>query len=121
MSTQVNTYVLYGVLLQLKDCPLDELGLYNVLKPYTDSAFDPATNPANGITALCDGLNGDYLAIGHVIAKTDCDTHLNDPVSIPAYALEIWSWAAAVADHAKELGYDLSKLQPSWIVVSHYR
>jgi hypothetical protein len=70
---------------------------------------------------LPDGLNGDYLAIGHVIAKTDCDTHFNDPVAVPAYALQIWSWAASVAGLAKELGYDLRKLQPHWIVVSHYR
>jgi hypothetical protein len=79
MSVQLNTYVMYGVLLPFRRELSDEQN--DLLEGYTDSAFTPDFNPKDGLTALDDGMNGEYLAIGKVIAKTDDHEGFSKPVA----------------------------------------
>jgi hypothetical protein len=117
MSTQVNTYVMYGVLLAKPNHRLiDEQ--YDLLEPYLDSAFDPEANPKDGITVLFDGMCGKYIAIGYVHAKSREGEGFDAPVTL---ALPASYEAAAVQNLVLGLGFDLSHIAAQWMVISHYR
>ena len=120
MSTQVNTYVMYGCLLDYAETKArHEGGVWDKIEPYTDNAFKPEVNPKDGLTVLYDGMDGRYIAIGHVIAKTDNHQSLKKPVEIPT---EDTMHPVRVALFAlmKELKV-ADKYAPRWLVVSHYR
>lgn len=67
MSVQSNTYVMVGVML-----PYDELTeqQHNDSEAYQDSAYKGIQHH-NGLCVIADGMNGRYVAIGRVLAKTD--------------------------------------------------
>ncbi len=71
MSVQSNTYIMFGAIMSY-DAVKAALGdgYYDLLEPYEDNAFKPAVNPKDDITALVDGMSGEYIAIGHVTHKT---------------------------------------------------
>jgi len=66
MSIQANTYIIVGVKLPY---PENE-EFRNSLDPYKDSAFKGITHK-NGLCALADGMNGNYIIIGKVLHKTE--------------------------------------------------
>ena len=111
MSTQVNTYVLYGVLLPYVMDSDDRT------EPYEDNPFHEETNPKDGITVLADGMNGEYLAIGHVIAKTRDGEGFAAPVAL---AQPTVNWEV-IWDLVEALGVDRTTINPGWFVISHYR
>lgn len=76
MSVQLNTYVMRGVLLPYADMK----GRHDVLEPYMDSASDDRVR--DGITVLYDGMNGQYVAIGRVIAKTGNHQGFDAPITL---------------------------------------
>jgi hypothetical protein len=121
MSTQVNTYVMFGVLLPRKNCPLDLAAHSSAVTPYKDDPYGDRANPKDGITVLDDSLSGEYIAVGHVVAKTGCDAHFSGPIEVPVHAKNWWSWGATIAAIVSELGYDTRELQLGWFVVPHYR
>lgn len=116
MSVQLNTYVMHGVLLPLKDDLADEQ--FDLLLEYRDNAFNPEFNPKDGLTVLCDGMFGEYIAIGHVVAKSENYEGLDAPVSlssVPDYDSE------ALHSIMAALGFDPVQCNAGWLVVSHYR
>lgn len=131
MSTQINTYVLFGVVLDYEkahkawqhDDPAYP-DLYDVLEPFIDNAFKPETNPKDGLTVLYDGMCGKYIAVGHVIAKTENHGHFDTPISV------IGDTTPAVRDFLKPLSDLIEQLNVppdarrgalGWHVISHYR
>ena len=119
MSTQINHYVMYGVLLPYPEYPKFTDEMRALLEPYCDDAFDADVNPKDGLTVLMG--DGDYIAIGHVIAKSDVGAlGFEEPVQIkePPYS-EYESGARSALILA--LGMAPEKFAPGWIVISHDR
>lgn len=82
MSTSVNTYVLLGVLLdyqQVHKLLGDDPG--EQLEPLCDKADD---GKVGDFVCLYDGMNGDYVALGRLLARGDEDSggHLDAPVQV---------------------------------------
>lgn len=116
----VNTYVMYGAIFPLEGCTAANANV--IMAHYFDDPHDQAKNLKHDITALVDrDPEHGYIAIGHVLAKTDCGAHFDVRVSIPLMPPEIWKWGEATARLAGQLGYELKNWQPGWHVLSHYR
>lgn len=111
MSAQVNTYVLFGV--------VGEDG-YDQCEPYMDDAFKPDVNPKGNVTILFDGMNGEYVAVGHVIAKTGNGAHFEDPVRVPT-SPAIHASADDVQTALRDIGLEPFAYALGWHVISHYR
>lgn len=115
MSTQVNSYVMYGVVLPYELCK----GHYVMLDPYMDSPFKPEVNPKDGLTVLFDGLNGKYVAIGHVVAKTENHQHFDAPIKLPVpYPKDT---ALTIKSLVGSMGIDPEAHLLRWVILSHYR
>jgi len=77
MSVQCNTYVINGALL-----PYEEFkDRYDDLEPYMDSAFK-GIHHHKGLCVIFDGMNGKYVAIGRVLAKTENHQGFDDPITV---------------------------------------
>lgn len=112
MSVQVNTYVMVGAMLPFDACKdRDE-----ELEPYEDSAFEGIKHH-DGLCIVADGMNGKYVAVGRVIAKSDDSQGLDDVTKLPLRP----------PHDAEELREKIAKLFPGWandlsvMVFSHYR
>lgn len=81
MSVQMNTYCIVGALLPYK--PFRDDKWHDKLEPYMDSAFEGIKHH-DGLCVLFDGMNGDYVAIGHVIAKTEDSQGFDKPIEVPS-------------------------------------
>ena len=68
MGVEANTYVLFGVKLPFEDYRSDEW--YDKMTPYRDSAFKKVDNSLP-LNIVDDGMNGDYVFVGKVLARTD--------------------------------------------------
>lgn len=111
MSTQCNTYVILGV-----EIPYEKHSdQYDKYEKYMDSAFD---EKREGITCLLDGMNGEYIILGHVMAKTEDWAGFNNPIVIPQ-DLEGYSVYNDTKRDLKDLFGITEKLK--FIIVSHYR
>lgn len=73
MSVQINQYLICGVKLDYKEYESkwanEEDKGYDRLSPYMDSAFKGIQHKDN-ISCIFDGMNGDYIFMGKVLAKT---------------------------------------------------
>jgi hypothetical protein len=120
----MNTYVLFGRRFDydMVNTVLGEDKVHDLLDPYRDDPRKPEFNPMNGVTVLYDGMNGEYVYVGCVIAKSPEGQGFEDPVEIPVVTTEMNS---AVYAAINSLG--LVPLLPpgdvgfAWHVVSHYR
>lgn len=121
MSTQVNTYVMFGCLLDYDELKAKNGGsIWDKIEPYTDNAFKPEFNPQDGLTVLYDGANGEYVAIGHVVAKTENWQGFRKPITLPSLD-DYEAHADAVADLLIKLGVDPLDHDCKFLVISHYR
>ena len=77
MGTQSNTYVMVAARLPF---PSGHDDLLEKLEPYEDSAFGPIVEH-DGISVVADGMNGGYIFIGKVLAKSEEGMGL-EPVEI---------------------------------------
>jgi len=75
MSVQVNTYVLVGTRLKY------ETGQFERYEKWTDSAFKPKQA---GLVCLYDGMCGEYIFLGWVIAVTENHRHFYEPIRVKA-------------------------------------
>lgn len=97
MSVSTDTYVILGIRLNADiDIP-DEV-------------------PDDDITLLYDGMNGEYLILGHVIAKTDNDGAFDtiidiNPVSFSTLSTRVSQKIAAL--------YGIQNAEPHYLIVSH--
>jgi hypothetical protein len=80
----MNTYCLVGALLPY--APFESHGWYDKLEPYMDSPYEGIKHH-DGLCVLFDGMNGKYVAIGHVIAKTGNHCGFEEPIEVPSGAL----------------------------------
>ncbi len=117
MSSQVNTYVMFGVLMPYNSD--DEF--YDRCERYRDTAYKPEVNKVDNVTVLFDGMNGDYIALGHVIAKTANHEAFEEPITVEANAAVLRSWMNDIAAVLTKLGLDPDDHVPRWHVISHYR
>jgi hypothetical protein len=67
MDVRSNTYVIVGVKLDYDH--FDEEQEESLLEPYKDSAYRGIEHH-NGLCVISDGMSGDYIIAGRVLAKT---------------------------------------------------
>jgi hypothetical protein len=83
MSSQMNTYVMVGVMLPFDffnhRFPDSENEVFELLEPYMDSAFK-GIHHNDGLCVLFDGMCGKYIAAGRVLAKTSDHDGLPRPI-----------------------------------------
>ncbi len=118
MSVQANTYIMRGALLTY-DAVKRHLGnnVFDTFKPYLDDAFK-GVHHHDGLCVLFDGMNGKYVAIGQVIAKT-----ANHQGFEEAYDFADGSFGEnkdrVLREKIKALtGFDVDI---EWLVLTHYR
>ena len=108
MSTQVNTYVILGTKL------LYDNNDYEKYEKYYDSPHEPRQQ---GLVVLYDGMNGEYIIIGHVLAVTNESSFFEKPIEINPPSEKL------IKSISTELRQHFSLIDPKikvW-VVSHYR
>ncbi|ADJ22976.1 hypothetical protein Hden_1162 [Hyphomicrobium denitrificans ATCC 51888] len=118
MSTQANTYIMRGALFTYDEVK-QHLGneMHDRLRPYEDSAFKGIEHH-NGICVLSDGMNGKYVAVGQVIAKTENGQGFEEVHGFADGAF------GANKDHVLEQKiWELIDLHADveWLVLTHYR
>ena len=111
MSVQCNTYILRGALLPYADFK----DRYDDLEPYMDSAFK-GVHHHNGLCVIYDGMNGKYVAIGRVLAKTENHQGFDAPFTVsPATDHEDDMLRALVGSLARR------EVEIGTHIISHYR
>lgn len=111
MSVQCNTYIVRGALLPYADFK----DRYDDLEPYMDSAFK-GVHHHNGLCVIFDGMNGKYVAIGRVLAKTGNHKGFDAPITVASPCPHgddmLKALVAALAKRDVEIGTH---------IISHYR
>src|SRR5258708_6468069 len=79
MSVTMTNYCIVGALLPY--APFKDDGWYDKLEPYID-ALDGDPKP-DDLCCIFDGMNGEFVAIGHVIAKSGEDGAFDVPIKLP--------------------------------------
>lgn len=121
MSVQANTYVIIGAQFSyeaFKDS-------YDDIEDLEDSPFKPDFNPKHGITCLFDGMNGKYVILGKVIAKTRDHEGFDDIIDLSQVVLgmkqaDMDEIAAAILAVAPE-GAVTEETPVRLMVLTHYR
>lgn len=112
MSVTVNTYIMYGVLInkpkKLTALQLEKLG------PYLDNPHSDKVNPTQNTTVL---LDTDYIAIGCVTHKTDVYSHFDNPAQLK---FPIDYNPSGIRQVLVILEYNV-EVHVEWLVISHYR
>lgn len=117
MSTIYNIYVMRGLLLPYnRDMTNEQRAL---LGEYQDNPHSSDTNPKDGLTALVDGMESKYVAIGHVAAKSRSNCGLGEPLAIDYLTVKYDS--GRMLDVARQCGFNLDDAKTGWLVISHYR
>lgn len=111
MSVQVNTYVIYGTLLPYSACE----DHYDALEPYMDDGGK------DGVSVLYDGMNGQYVAVGHVLAKSEDDQGFEEPIHTFEAEKKVGDYRKAAMKLLDEIGVVPSLSGFQWLVISHYR
>lgn len=117
MSITFNIYVMRGLLLPYNRDMTDEQRA--LLEEYQDIPSSPATNPKDGLTALVDGMEGKYVAIGHVVAKSRANCGLGEPLAVDYLTVKYNS--SRMLDVIRECGFSIDSAKLGWLVISHYR
>ena len=114
MSTQINQYIIYGIKLNYEDYKGDVW--YDKFEPYMDSPFKGIKHH-NGLCVLFDGMDGDYIVIGHVVYKTDDGGHFADAVPIG----ELSDREREFVRNNINLAFGIDAENSQYYVVGHYR
>jgi len=111
MSTQVNTYVIWGLKL-----PYEQ---YKDLDVNQDNPYEPGFPTP---LVLNDGMDGQYVIVGHCIHKTGLDGVIQGIVEIPRDKAERLAWQDDVKKFLMVMGHEAPVNQKfHWYVVSHHR
>lgn len=121
MSVQVNTYVIIGYKFEYSEFNERYKGDpgYDLISNIEDTAFEGINNK-NGLTVLFDGMNGEYVIVGHVLEKTREDQHFNKVIEIDSSSKMSEMVTGLLNLYFKEDDYFLQEEIKTY-VVSHYR
>ncbi len=117
MSVQCNTYVMIGATFPYELFRDDDV--YKKLEPFQDNAFK-SIHHHEGLCVLIDGMNGDYVAVGVVLAKSADHEGLVAPLVIRTTAEETAGVATAITNSIGKI-VNLPEFKVTPIVLSHYR
>lgn len=129
MSVQVATYVLYGVILDYKlaqesiEGEDEDVDFYDRCESYMDNSFNvDSINPKGNVTLLFDGMGGKYIAVGHVIARTEDWQHFYKPISLDGHQDHLAEWETQTKAALCDLGLETAAgdVACGWHVISHY-
>lgn len=85
MSVNTNQYIILGVKIPYL---IDREGsLYDKVREYDDNGYKPV-HRKDGLTAILDGMNGNYIFIGKVIVRSDVNESIDGPIEL-SYNQEI--------------------------------
>jgi hypothetical protein len=113
MSVQMNTYVMWGAVL-----PFDEFRDRDDFEKYCDDAFK-GIHHHNGLCILDDGMDGKYVAIGHVLEKTANHGGFGKPIRLigePDIDFNVFERIETVIGRPLKIDEVCG-----WLVISHYR
>jgi len=113
MSVQCNTYVMIGVKIPYPEEATDEF--YDKIEPYTDSSFGGIEH-RDGLTVLLDGMNGEYMTIGKILAKTESYEGFEHPIEVHFNNEEFFHVASSIEEH-----FGIKNPKVGVWVISHYR
>lgn len=74
MSVGTNQYLIMGVKL-----PYDKDVPYEIFEDYIDNGYKPDIIHKNGLACIYDGMNGEYVMLGRIVAKSPLDEVLDGP------------------------------------------
>lgn len=112
MSVQCNTYVIVGTKLPFPELT-DSDPTYHKYEKWCDSAYKPRKK---GMVCLFDGMNGEYIVLGHVVASTGNWEPFEKPISA-SVSKEV---RESVKEELTRLFGLVNPTVKTWIV-SHYR
>ena len=117
MGVELNTYVILGALIDYEE----HEDRYDDFEPYIDSAFKGIEHK-DGLCVIFDGMNGDYIFIGKVIAKTGLHVGFDEPIEVPnMLAEEVIHEAMTIADNIRNtFGIPVAHCEVKPWVVSHH-
>jgi hypothetical protein len=78
MSVQLNHYVMWGLLGSYAEFE----DMHDRFEPYFDSAYADIHHHSDGLCVLYDGMDGKYIAIGHVLHKTANHDGFDKPIKL---------------------------------------
>lgn len=115
MSTQCNHYVILGASLPfLKGDEGDDQ--YEKFENFMDSAYKPKKS---GLLCLYDGMNGEYILVGHVLASTKESGGFDRLMCMDAPDSEL---VEQIVDEIKtHFDIEVKKSDIKTYVTSHYR
>lgn len=114
MSTNTNTYLMLGVSFPFNMFSEAQREDGKTVEPYLGE-------PVNGLQIVEDGMSGQYLYIGRVLAKSDEYGQVKKEVSINP--LDLPGYAEELADKIVETFGEILppwKLEPRLLVFTHY-
>ena len=115
MSVQVNDYLIHGIKLPY------ESGAEDKYEDYKDSAFE-GIKEKNGLCVICDGMNGKYIFIGHVLAKSKDEERIADePICINKEDVDRFARGRIAYLIYKEFNLEISTTDVKLWLVTHYR
>lgn len=112
MSVQVNTYIAFGAMMPFSTLNEDE---YDTYEPYMDSAFK-GIHHHNGLCVIRDGMNGEYVFIGRVLAKSRVHEHFDQAMTPEVTPTEMELIGNLIASQ-----FDIAKPEVKLWIFSHYR
>lgn len=95
MSVRTNQYIMHGIKLPYKQ-KFDQEVWSERLEPYLDNGYEPEIKHHNGLAAVADGRNGQWIFIGRIIAKSEIDFHIDGPYSFEQCSTEIAEMIASL-------------------------
>lgn len=119
MSTQINQYLMYGISIPY---PKDANFSDKYERFQEDSAFNADIPDHHGIFCLMDGMNGGYVIIGKVLAKSDNHERIADDKPLRIDTLTLAEKLNIAAIIHKHFGEDIdNSITPDYYFITHYR
>jgi hypothetical protein len=121
MSSQIVVYVIYGVMLPYDAIETDGEDDGAKIEPYRDNAFKrDSANPKGNVTYIGDGMDGEWAAVGHIIARSDEFGHGLPNTTISGKPNK--KWAVEVDLALVAMGVENPGSYPKgWHVITNYR
>lgn len=129
MSSKYPIYIFWGLMLPYPEDAEDDDDFYEKFDAFKGD------DPKYGTTVILDGMGGEWLAVGHVIAKSDdyaqdLGNHslpdmpnTLDAIRDPDRIKQFSDWRAGIQKTLVELGLEVQSLglQYGWHVVQHHK
>jgi hypothetical protein len=120
MSVRTHTYIIFGI-------NLDPDAIETIEDPFeaTESLQGDWRKPPrrfNEVSVVYDGMSGNFLLVGFILARTDETGHFDEVHSLERFSdTVIEEFQKRITDTMAECGITIDpQTKPRWHVVTHY-